>query len=263
VIAWKTWRDIRLLVLLYVFLLEAGVLLAVQLWPWLRDEAPNIARLAPAEFIRRWVDGIVQPDADAAYRAYMALQVFFKGANVLGICFAAVFGALLIAAERENQTLEFLLSRPVSRRRLLNTRLGVMAAALVLPIFATSWSAIPLGWLIDERLPFAEVTLASAYASSFCVMFLTLTAVCSTRFRTQLHVAALVGGVAVFQLLLYFIQEVRVVSLFRLSDYDVYGPILAGNLGLWELFATRAAWILLVAVGAWAAAARMLEKAEL
>ena len=238
-------------------------MISVLLWPWLRDESPNLARIAPADFIRKWVEGITNPDTSAAYNAYMALQIFFKGVNVVGVCFAAMFGALLIARERENHTLEFLMSRPVSRSRLLLTRFAVMVAALVVPIFLTSWSAIPLSWTIEESLALGEITLASAYSALFCVMILALTTICSVRFRTQLHVVALVGSIAVFQVCIYFVQEVRVVSLFRVSDYEVYAPILAGNLPVGKLFTTRGVWLLLVTVAAYLFADRQFKKAEL
>jgi hypothetical protein len=42
-------------------------------------------------------------------------------------------------------------------------------------------------------------------------------------------VAFAVGGFIVAQVGLYFLQVLRAGSLFRLSDFEVYGPILAGN----------------------------------
>ncbi len=246
-IAWKTWREIRWLVLLYTALLELGVALAVLLWPWLRDQSPALARLAPARFIRRWIDGITDPDADAAYRAYMALQLFFKGVNVVGLAFAVLFGALLVARERENHTLEFLLARPLPRSRILLSKLAVVGTALVLPIVLTSWSAIPIGWLIDERLPFGPLTVGALYSALFCTAFLALATLLSVYSRTQLGVIATVGGFAVLQVGLYFVQQIRRASVFRLSDYDIYAPVLAGNLSAWQLLSGAGLCLLLFA----------------
>ncbi|MEM7200343.1 MAG: ABC transporter permease subunit [Planctomycetota bacterium] len=262
-IAWKTWREARWLTLLYAILLEAGVIVSVLMWPWLRDQAPALAKLAPAQFIRRWVEGITSPDADAAYGAYMALQLFFKGVNVVGLCFAVVFGALLVARERENHTLEFLLARPLSRSRILWARFWVLGTALVVPILLTSWSAIPLSWTIDENLPFGTVTIGAVYNALFCVLFFAVSALFSVRARTQLQVVAVVGAIAVFEVSLYFVQEIRNTSVFRLSDYDVYAPILAGNLGLGRLFVTRGVWLLTASVAAYAIADRCFAKAKL
>ena len=82
-------------------------------------------------------------DLDAAYGAYMAIQMYFKAINIIGVACACLFGTALIARERENQTLEFLLSRPVSRSRALFAKFAVCSAAIVVPIFITSWTAIP------------------------------------------------------------------------------------------------------------------------
>ena len=43
----------------------------------------------------------------------------------------------------------------------------------------------------------------------------------------------------IVQVAVYFIQEIRVSSLFRLSDWEVYGPILLGNESLHSLFFGR------------------------
>ena len=118
-------------------------------------------------------------------------------------------------------------------------------------------------WIVDENLPWAEITLASAYSSLFCTMVLAATAICSVRFRTQLHTMAVIGAVVVFQLCIYFVQQIRAVSLFRLSDYDVYAPILAGNLGVLQLFLSKGIWLLAGTALAYLIADRLFRKAEL
>jgi len=263
VIARKTWKEIRGLTILYFVLIEIDMAISVYLWQWLRDEAPTIAQLVPADFIRRWVDGVTAADASVAYNSYVSLQVFFKGANIMGLVFALVFGAVLIARERENHTLEFLLSRPISRSRILFSKFWVAACALALPILVTSWSAIPLSWLVGEDLRLWEMTLASLYSGLFCVMFLAITTICSVRMRTQLNVIAAVGAVVVFELAIYFVQKIRLTSIFRLADYDVFAPILAGNLDAGGLLQTRGIWLLLATVMAYWLANRLLRKAEL
>ena len=154
------------------------------------------------------------------------------------------------------------MSRPVTRTRILLAKSGVLAAALIVPIFVTTWSAIPLSWQIDEQLPFYELTLAAAHNALFCTMFLAASLACSVWFRTQLMVVAAVGGIGVFQVGIYFVQEIRVASLFRLSDYDVYAPILAGNLPLGPLFLERGVWILLATLALFGAAVFSFRRAE-
>lgn len=262
-IALKTWREIRLMALLYVVLLESLLLIAIAMWPSLRDETERLASLKfmlPADFMRRWVDGVM---GAAPYPAYMSIQMYFKGINIIGIATACLFGTGIIARERENQTLELLLSRPVSRSRILLAKFTVLAAAIVIPIFLTSWTALPLSWMIDEDLPFGRVTLGAAYAALFAVMFLTLATVFSVRLRTQVDVAFVVGAVIVFQVCIYFIPDVRIASLFRMSDYDVYWPILAGNETVAWQRAGNGIWLALAIVGLYVTADRLFRRAVL
>ena len=262
-IAAKTWREIRLMTVLYIVLLESLLILAIVMWPNLRDETERLASLKillPADFMRRWLDGVM---GEAPYPAYMAIQMYFKGINIIGIACACLFGTGIIARERENQTLEILLSRPASRSRILFSKFAVLATAIIAPIFVTSWTALPLSWMIDEDLPFGRVTLAAGYAASFAVLFLAMSTAFSVRMRTQVHVAFVVGAFIVFQICLYFIPDIRVASLFRVSDYDVYWPLLAANWGAASQHAQKAWWILLATLFLYGIADLLFRRARL
>ena len=213
--------------------------------------------------MQNWVSDLMSPSMDAAFNTYMAIQMFFKAINIIGVACACLFGTALIARERENQTLEFLLSRPVSRSRALFSKFAVCGAAIVVPIFLTSWTAIPLSAYYGENLSFGAVTLGAAYGSLFCLLFLALNAVFSVRLRTQIDVAFIVGSVIVFEVCLYFVPEIRLYSLFRLSDYEVYSPILAGNRSVTDLLFGTGGWLLLGTGLAYFAADRLFQKAEL
>jgi ABC-type transport system involved in multi-copper enzyme maturation permease subunit len=261
-IAAKTWREIRVITLVYTLILELELVLDVLFWPSLRNEAAlSIAQVMPADFLKRMMIEIADPDA--GYRAYMATQMFFKGTNIVGLSAALLFGTGLIARERENLTLEFLLARPVSRSRILAAKFAVSSVALVVPILLTSWTAVPLSWLVDERLSLANVTVGACYAALFCLAFLCLTCVFSVRGRTQLHVAFAVGAIILVEVGIYFIQEARAISVFRLSDFDLYGPIMAGNVRVDALLWSHAAWLLLACGACYGLADRMLRRAEL
>ena len=144
-------------------------------------------------------------------------------------------GTALFARERETQTLEFLLARPVSRLRVLVEKSWPTALAVVIPIFLVNWSALFWSRQIGLELPFEAITLASFHAASFVLMFLAFTTWMSVLCRTQAHVAFWVGGITIVQLGIYMTQRLRPFSLFRLSDFECYGPILAGNTPLWQM----------------------------
>ena len=261
-IARKTLREVRWMLVAYALLLEVLLIPAILLWPSLRQEAAAIGRIIPIQSFKQMFADISQ-DSDLAYNAYMAVQMFFKGANVVGIACAVLVGTGLIARERENQTLEFLLARPVARSRVLWDKFWVCALGLVVPIYLTSWSSIPLSWLIDENLPFAEITVGATHAAIFIVSFLVLALLCSVLCRTQVHTAFCVGAIIILQVAVYFIQEIRVCSLFMLSDYAIYGPIMAGNLPFAKLFWGTSVWIALGAAAFYLAADRLFRALNL
>lgn len=259
-IAGKTWRELRVMALVYTAILELQLLLAVLLWPNLRHEAArSIADIMPADFLRRMMIQISDPDA--GYRAYMATQMFFKGVNIVGLAAAVLFATGIVARERENGTLEFLLARPVSRSRILAEKFAVVVAAVLVPVFLTSWSAVPLSWLVEEELSLRNVTLGALHNALFCLVFLAWTCAFSVRARTQLHVAFVIGAIVLVQVGIFFIQEIRVVSIFRFSDFDVYGPIMAGNRTLLGLMAGQGVWMLLLAAVGYVVADRLFQRA--
>ncbi len=243
-IAAKTWRETRVVALAYLVILQLGVIAAVAMWPNLRTEAAALGRIIPAKFLQRMFEAMSNPDQTTAYNAYMAMQLFFKGTNIVALAFAVLLGTGIIARERENQTLEFLLARPISRSRVLRSKVLVIAATMVVPIFLTSMSAVPLSWLVEENLDPWRVLGASTHAAAFALLFLAVTTAVSVVCRNQVHVAAIVGAFIVIQVVLFFVQVIRVVSVFRLADFDVFGPLIMGNGVFVDVFWERTIWLL-------------------
>lgn len=251
-IARKTLREIWPIAIIYLVVMEALLLPPIYLWPELYDvfqKTTILERfLSAAEFGRRIKEGILSKNEDVAYANFMALQIYFKGVNICGIAAAVLMGTGIIARERENQTLEFLMARPVSRSWILWSKFWVIALVVVVPIFLTTWSAIPISWDIGRDLSFVNLTLGAFHNSIFVLMILALTTLCSVFFTNQLHTAATVGAVVVIELAIYFIQTVRVSSIFRLSDYDIYSPIVLGNTNFNTVFWGCTVWMLLATV---------------
>jgi ABC-type transport system involved in multi-copper enzyme maturation permease subunit len=269
VIVAKTWREIRGMVIAYAVILEVLMVPAILLWPEIERETRVLARLIPGDFMKRAFEAMASTERDgdisAAYSAYMAVQLFFKGVNVVGIAGAVLLGTGLIARERENMTFEYLLSRPVSRSRILWSKFWPTALAIVIPIFLTSWSALPLSRVpnVDEHLRFEAVTMCCVHSSAFVLFFLAFTTMWSVRLRSQVHVAFVVGGFTILQVCVFFIQVLRKGSLFRLSDFDVYGPIMAGNVRWSQMLVDWTIWPLLGAAICYAIADRWMRTTDL
>lgn len=265
-IARKTLREIWPLAVIYMIVIELLLVPPIFFWPELYDVFQRTTILdrflSGAEFGQRIKEGVTSRNPGVAYSNFMAIQIFFKGINLCGIATAVLLGTGIIARERENQTLEFLMARPVSRSWILWSKFWVIALVVVVPIFLSTWSAIPLSWEIDETLPFDNLTLAAFHNSVFVVMILAFTTLCSVFFTNQLHTAATVGTVVVVELAIYFIQKVRVSSVFRLSDFDIYSPIVLGNTNFSTLFWGCTVWLLLATVLLYAAADWLFRRAE-
>lgn len=264
-IAGKTWREIRGMGCAYALILEVMLVPAVLLWPNLRRGGSALVEMMPAEFLKRMTAAFMGPNDETAYRAYMAVQMFFKGVNIMAVAAAVLLGTGLIARERENQTLEFLLARPVSRSRILWSKFWVTALVVVVPIFLTSWTAIPLSRVpsVDQSLSFAAITLCCVHASAFALAVLALTTFVSVLARAQVVTAFWIGAFIVLQVAVYFVQEIRVVSLFRLSDFEIYGPIMADNVVAKELLLGTTSWLVAAAALTYLAADRAFRRVGL
>ncbi len=238
-IARKTFAEIRVMAVVYLLLLEILLVPVVLLWPDLYDDLQRSSLIRNlgsfADFAKRIGEGITDSNEDAAYRNWMAVQLFFKGVNLVGLAAAVLLGTALFARERESQTLEFLLARPVTRGRILWQKSWPTALCVVVPVFVANWTAIPWSRSIELDLPFCPLTTCCIHSAMFVLMMLAATTWVSILCRVQSHVAFWVGGVTILNIGFYLIPRLRRFSMFHLSDYDVYGPTLAGNIHLYQL----------------------------
>lgn len=269
-IAGKTWREVRVMALIYLLILELMLLPTVLWWP---DIYADLQRSTFVRSIGNFfsVDlggGIANRNEDIAYGNWMALQLFFKGTNLAGIAAAVLLGTALFAREREAQTLEFLLARPVSRGAILWQKSWPTALCVVLPVFLANWSAIYWSRQIDMQLQFLPLTWCCLHAAVFVLCFLAFTTLVSILCRVQAHVAFWVGGITIVEIGLYLIPRFRRSSLFHLSDFDWYTPLLLGNAGPIDMFDPighqgLTTWLSLVTVAFYALSLWALRRLEL
>lgn len=237
-IAGKTWREIRVMALVYLLILELLAIPVILLWPdiYADLQRSTLLRNMGIDWLKRIGEGVGNKDGDVAYVNWTAVMLFFRSTNLVGIAAAVLLGTGLFAREREAMTFEFLLARPVSRGRILWQKSWPCALAVTLPIFVVSGSAIFWSRAIDYELPVWELFLASLHAAVFVLCFLAFTTWVSILSRVQAHVAFWVGGITIVQIGIYLTQRLRPYSLFRLADFEWYGPVLSGNTPLWQMF---------------------------
>lgn len=237
-IAGKTWREVRWMALAYLLILELLCVPVILLWPEIYEDLQKstLMRNLSVDFLKRIGEGVSDKSEQVAYLNWCAVMLFFRSANLVGTAAAVLFGTGLFAREREAQTFEFLLARPVSRGHILWAKFWPCALSLMLPIFVVNLSAIHWSRHIELDVPLGPLLLASLHAASFALLFLSLTTWLSVICRVQAHVAAWVGALAVLQIGVYLTQRIRPYSLFRLADFEWYGPILSGNTKAWQMF---------------------------
>ncbi len=237
-IAGKTWREIRMIGLAYILILEMLAIPVLMLWPdiYADLQRSTLFRSLGVDWIKRLGSGISQRNEEVAYLNWCAVMLFFRSTNLVGTAASVLIGTGLFAREREANTLEFLLARPISRSSLLWQKFWPCAVVVTAPIFIVNATAIPWSWQLELDLPKWELFLASLHAAIFALAFLTLTMYVSIIVRVQAHVAAIVGAFAVLQIGMYLTQRIRPYSLFRMVDFDWYAPIMTGNTPAWQMF---------------------------
>ena len=236
-IAGKTFRELRWMALAYLLILEGLCVPVLLWWPDIYAELQrsSLGDKLPFDFARKIFEAVRETDPGIAYRNWVAVMLFFRSTNLVGVAAAVLFGTGLFARERENLTFEFLLSRPIARGAILWQKLWPAALCTTVPLFVVNASALYWSHCVEETLPIPQLLLATLHAAVFLLFVLALTTWVSLRLRVQAHVAAAVGALLVLQIGVYLTQRIRVFSLFRLVDFEWYAPVLAGNTPLWQM----------------------------
>lgn len=234
----KTARELWVIGVAYVVILELLAIPVLLLWPEIYADLQRstLFKSLGVDFIKRIGDAVSGRDEQLAYTNWCATMLLFRSCNLVATAAAVLIGVGLFARERENNTLEFLLARPVSRGAILWQKTWPSLLVVTVPIFVVNATAIPWSWTMDLELPAWELFLGTLHAAVFAAAILMATTWASIRLRVQAHVAAVVGAFLVLQLGIYMTQRVRQFSLFRLADFDWYGPVLCGNTPAWQMF---------------------------
>ncbi|MGB0953989.1 MAG: ABC transporter permease [Planctomycetota bacterium] len=217
-------QEQRFLVLGYTGLLLINMLAGTYYWPEMRDNFPEIIKLIPIEPLQQFAKAF----EEQGFWAYFCVQHFFKGAGMFGLAAAGLMGSGLVAREVDRRTAELLLSRPISRARILFTRWLTGAVLLYLPFFLVAVINMVIAPDVDEELAFVPLFQASLYTYLFILCCYTATVALSTRFSHQLKAGLLVLGFMLMQLAVYMIDRLWDYSLYNLIDLDLTMPIEQG-----------------------------------
>jgi ABC-2 type transport system permease protein len=130
---------------------------------------------------------------------YLSSQIFYLLLPLLLSMFAVGLGSSLLAKEEQSNTIELLLSRPVSRKRLLAAKALAGLGALGLVGLASLVSVVVLAKVVNIEVGTAALAFTTVAAWLFAVLLgaiaFSLTAMGQATRRASIGLAALVGFV--------------------------------------------------------------------
>jgi ABC-type transport system involved in multi-copper enzyme maturation permease subunit len=228
-------RADRWKVAAYTAVLVFNIVAVVQAYPTYKANVAAIMKMVPD-----WmplVKGLMASDGGDRFAVFVALNHYFKGANVIGPAVAIILALGTIVREVEIGTIGLLLSRPISRTRILLSYAVVHLLELTLPLFAiaiaTPWLT---EWLIDEEVPLAPMVMAALHASAFIAAVYGFALLLAVILTEQLRLAALAGGVCIVSFLLYFVDQNLPWSIYVLSSIPMYVELAGGGPLPWGAF---------------------------
>jgi ABC-2 type transport system permease protein len=196
----KSLRDQRRAMLWWSLGLGAITFVTLLFYPAIRDlpELTNLYKQLPEALLKLFAGQFTDFTSPAGY---LNTQLFVLMVPLLFIIFAITLGSGAIAGEEDRGTLEFLLSHPLARWRVVLEKFAAMALATSV-LALVCWVTLVIGTRIVSmeiglgRL--AEVTLSSALLGlAFGTLALALG--CATGKRTvSVGIASAVGVAAYF-----------------------------------------------------------------
>ena len=147
----KTLRDQRRALVWWSLGFLLTVFTYAAFWPNVHANAAQFA-----QYIEKFPEAIRNMMGGADFgtpQGYVQTELFSLLGPILLLVYAIGAGARAIAGEEEADTLDLLLSTPVSRRRVLLDKLGAMVAATLLLAALTLLGLAVIGPLYDLHLP--------------------------------------------------------------------------------------------------------------
>lgn len=227
-IARRTLRDDWWKVAAYGGILGFNVIATILAFPTFKANYTLVMNLIPdfMSFMRRALESM----GEGKLSVFAGINHFFKGANIIGPAAAIILALGTVVRELEIGTIGLLLSRPVSRTRILFGFIVVHVLELIVPLLLITCM---LPWcarvMIDEQLELAPFMLATIHGCSFIFLIYGISLLAAVLFSEQIKVAAVSGGICILSFMLYFVDATRPYTLYRLSSMEIYLDLVQGG----------------------------------
>lgn len=232
----------------YFVILAGNALATILAFPAFQENYEAILQFVPS-FLKKLRFALVDAGA-GGLASFCAVNHLFKGANVLGAAAAILLAMGTVARESELGTIGMLLSRPLSRRRILLTWAATHVLELTVPLILITL-AMPLAasLFIDETLALGPLFLGALHASAFLILIYAISLLVSVLSSEQIRVAGIAGGICIASLILYFLDATRPYTLYRFSSFEVYADLArGGSLPVETTLGLLAAAVILIAI---------------
>lgn len=167
IIKWTFWQR-RWSTVWWCAGVAAFIILNLAFYPAVRDQANELNK--SFEQIPQSAKAFITDTGDfLSPEGYLSSQVFYLMLPMLLGVLAISLGSSLIAKEENDGTIELLLSRPVSRAKLLAAKAATGFLVLLAVGAASLITVVIMGWLVDIEVPLGNIALVTLLCTLFAL----------------------------------------------------------------------------------------------
>ncbi|WP_419190288.1 ABC transporter permease subunit [Saltatorellus ferox] len=210
----------------FLLVLEMMLAAAIYWWPSFAENIGKYKVIAsPIPMLKQLVDQVDR----GGVAGYVVGQHFFKGCATLGTAAAILFASGAVAGEAHRGTMELWLARPVSRLRLLTERYVLGLLAVIVPVFASSYTIPALLTRVDQTMQWSDLTRCSIHMAAFLGVVYSIAFLWSSLGSEPLRISFVMLFASILTFAIYMVETITNYSLYRIVDIEVFMEIVMRN----------------------------------
>jgi ABC-2 type transport system permease protein len=227
----------------------SGVLVATAVMiPLIYEMIKDLINLIPGGDMEKY-QSLMPVNIFSNFSLYIWSQWNAKNLTQLGTIIAILVGMNLIAGEISNQTVSFLLTRPIARRTVFFTKALAGALIIMLSVAVSTFALIAIVQFTPHSLEAGSLIVATFITTAGLIVIFALTLFFSTIIDEPVKAAGLTVVVVILLSVLGMFRQTRTLSLFNHMHATQY--FIGGVFPLWPLVVMALAVIVLLGAGAY------------
>jgi len=198
ILLWRTIRDQRWTLLAYSLVGLAFLWMFVAVYPGVQSQAPQVSNLIknlPPKLNKAFG---LEPESFTTFEGLVAGKIFSLVWPIMLISLLISLAASFLAGEKEEGSLEFLLSQPLSRDKIFFTKVVAGIFILIVFIFFSVFCVIPLAKIYQVHLKTHHILSFLAVSFLFGLALWGLALFFSSVFSEKSKVAFWLSGILLF-----------------------------------------------------------------